>query len=95
MLGLVDRLKSRRYRAQPVRRHFIAKADGSLRGLGIPSFEDKAAQRAIVMLLEPIYEHDFHDCSYGFRPGRSAHEAGAALRVEGNYVSWWTVGARR
>jgi RNA-directed DNA polymerase len=73
--GLVDRLKSGRYRAQPVRRHFIAKADGSLRGLGIPSFEDKVAQRAIVMLLEPIYEHDFHDCSYGFRPGRSAHEA--------------------
>ena len=75
LLGLVDRLKSGRYRAQPVRRHFIAKADGSLRGLGIPSFEDKVAQRAIVMLLEPIYEHDFHDCSFGFRPGRSAHEA--------------------
>ena len=75
LLGLVDRLKSGRYRALPVRRHFIAKADGSLRGLGIPAFEDKVAQRAIVMLLEPIYEHDFHDCSFGFRPGRSAHEA--------------------
>ena len=75
LLGLVDRLKSGRYRALPVRRHFIAKADGSLRGLGIPSFEDKVAQRAIVMLLEPIYEHDFNDCSFGFRPGRSAHEA--------------------
>jgi RNA-directed DNA polymerase len=75
LLGLVDRLKSGRYRAPPVRRHFIAKADGSLRGLGIPSFEDKVAQRAIVLLLEPIYEHDFYDCSFGFRPGRSAHEA--------------------
>jgi group II intron reverse transcriptase/maturase len=75
LLGLVDRLKSGRYRALPVRRHFIAKADGSLRGLGIPAFEDKVAQRAIVMLLEPIDEHDFHDCSFGFRPGRSAHEA--------------------
>lgn len=75
LLGLVDRLKSGRYRALPVRRHFIAKADGSLRGLGIPAFEDKVAQRAIVMLLEPIYEHDFLDCSFGFRPGRSAHEA--------------------
>ena len=75
LLGLVERLKSGRYRALPVRRHFIAKADGSLRGLGIPAFEDKVAQRAIVMLLEPIYEHDFHDCSFGFRPGRSAHEA--------------------
>jgi RNA-directed DNA polymerase len=50
LLGLVDRLKSGRYRAQPVRRHFIAKADGSLRGLGIPSFEDKVAQRAIVIV---------------------------------------------
>ena len=75
LLGLVDRLKSGRYHAQPVRRHFIAKADGGRRGLGIPSFEDKVAQRAIVMLLEPIYEQDFRDCSFGFRPGRSAHEA--------------------
>jgi RNA-directed DNA polymerase len=75
LLGPVDRLKSGRYRAQSVRRHFIAKADGSLRGLGIPSFEDKVAQRAIVLLPEPIYEHDFYDCSFRFRPGRSAHEA--------------------
>lgn len=75
LCGLIDRLKSGRYRAPPVRRHFIEKADGGLRGLGIPSFEDKVAQRAIVMLLEPIYEQDFHDCSFGFRPARSAHQA--------------------
>jgi group II intron reverse transcriptase/maturase len=73
--SLLDRLKSGRYHAPPVRRHYIAKADGGKRGLGIPSFEDKVAQRAIVMLLEPIYEQDFLDCSYGFRPGRSAHQA--------------------
>lgn len=75
LCGLIDRLKSGRYRAPPVRRHFIEKADGGLRGLGIPSFEDKVAQRAIVMLLEPIYEQDFQDCSFGFRPARSAHQA--------------------
>jgi group II intron reverse transcriptase/maturase len=80
LLSLINRLKSGSYRAPPVRRHFIEKADGSLRGLGIPSFEDKVAQRAVVMLMEPIYEQDFMDCSFGFRPGRSAHGALAAIR---------------
>ena len=73
--GLIDRLKSGSYRAPPVRRHYIEKADGGQRGLGIPSFEDKVAQRAIALLLEPIYEVDFSACSYGFRRGHSAHEA--------------------
>jgi RNA-directed DNA polymerase len=73
--SLIDRLKSGRYKAPPVRRHYIEKSDGGQRGLGIPCFEDKVAQRAIVMLLEPIYEQDFLDCSFGFRPGRSAHQA--------------------
>jgi group II intron reverse transcriptase/maturase len=80
LLSLIGRLKSGSYRAPPVRRHFIEKPDGSLRGLGIPSFEDKIAQRAIVMLMEPVYEQDFLDCSFGFRPGRSAHDALAAIR---------------
>lgn len=73
--NLIDAIKSGRYRAPPVRRQFIPKADGGQRPLGIPSFEDKVAQRAIAMLLEPICERDFLDCSYGFRPGRSAHQA--------------------
>lgn len=78
--SLENRIKSGNYRAPPVRRHYIAKSDGGQRGLGIPSFEDKVAQRAIAMLLEPIYEQDFKDCSYGFRPGRSAHQALQAVR---------------
>jgi RNA-directed DNA polymerase len=77
---LIDRLKSGRYRAPPLRRHYIDKAGGGKRGLGIPSFEDKLAQRAIVMLLEPIYEQDFLDCSFGYRPGRNAHQALQVLR---------------
>ncbi len=74
--SLLDRAKSGAYRAPPVRRVHIPKGKGNAtRPIGIPSFEDKVLQRAVVMLLEPIYEQDFCPCSYGFRPGRSAHDA--------------------
>jgi group II intron reverse transcriptase/maturase len=78
--ALEDRAKSGTYRAPPVRRVYVAKGTGQeTRPLGIPTFEDKVLQRAVVMLLEPIYEQDFLDCSYGYRPGRSAHQALQAL----------------
>ena len=72
--SLLDRAKSGTYRAPPVRRMHIPKGGSSTetRPLGIPTLEDKVLQRAVVMLLEPIYEQDFLDCSYGFRPGRSS-----------------------
>ena len=81
LLGLLDCIKSGRYQAPPVRRAYIPKTDGSRRPLGVPTFEDKVAQRAIVMVLEAVYEQDFLNCSFGFRRGRSAHQALQYLRA--------------
>jgi len=72
---LLHRFKSGTYQAPPVRRVYVPKDDGRQRPIGIPTFEDKILQRAVMMVLEAIYEQDFLDCSYGFRSGRSAHQA--------------------
>src|SRR2546425_200874 len=76
---LSERLKRGAYRAKPVRRVFIPKADGRQRPLGVPALEDKIVQRAAVEVLSAIYETDFLGFSYGFRPGRSQHQALDAL----------------
>jgi RNA-directed DNA polymerase len=72
---LHERLKSKSYRAQPLRRIYIPKEDGRKRPISIPALEDKIVQKAAVELLQAIYEQDFLPCSYGFRPGRSPHQA--------------------
>jgi len=76
------RLRAGRYHAPPVRRAWIEKEDGRRRPLGIPTLEDKIVQRSVTMLLEAVYEPLFHEFSYGFRPGRSAHQALRILRTQ-------------
>jgi len=82
--GFVDEihesLKRKRYRPSAVRRVYIPKPDGGQRPLGIPTIRDRVTQTAMLLIIEPIFEADFMDCSYGFRPGRSAHDALSKVR---------------
>jgi RNA-directed DNA polymerase len=91
LASLLTRFRKGTYFAPPVKRVHIPKGDGRTRPIGIPTFEDKVLQRAVAMVLNAIYEQDFHSGSYGFRPGRGAHDALQAvwdttMRVGGGWV---------
>ena len=93
--ALAQRLKAKRYRAKLVRRCYIPKENGKERPLGIPALEDKLVQLACAKLLTAIYEQDFLECSYGYRPGRGALDAVRDLTFDLQYGTVWVSGGGR
>jgi len=89
--GLRTSLKDRSFRPLPVRERMIPKANGKLRRLGIATITDRVVQASLKLVLEPIWEPDFHPCSYGFRPGRRAHDAVAEVRYFTSKSYEWIV----
>ena len=90
LASLLDRIHRGAYRPQPSRRRWIPKGDGRMRPLGIPAIEDKIVQKALAAVLAEVYEEEFHDYSYGFRPGRGCHDAlrELARHIAHDKVNW-------
>lgn len=88
---LRDDLKARRFEPLPVRQRMIPKANGKLRTLGIPTARDRVVQASVKLVLEPIFETDFHPCSYGFRPSRRPHDAIAEIHMLASNNYCWVL----